>query len=151
MHDAAMGALPADIAVCAAAVADWRPAAAGERKIKKRDDGTPPALDMVENPDILRSLSAAGNQRPALVVGFAAETDDVVDNAVSKRDRKGCDWIVANAVSPATGTFGGDDNTVHLVTAEGVDDWPALAKTDVAARLADPVSYTHLRAHETLR
>ena len=88
MHDAAMGALPADIAVCAAAVADWRPAAAGERKIKKRDDGTPPALDMVENPDILRSLSAAGNQRPALVIGFAAETDDVVNNAVSKRDRK---------------------------------------------------------------
>ena len=140
MHDAAMGALPADIAVCAAAVADWRPAAAGERKIKKRDDGTPPALDMVENPDILRSLSAAGNQRPALVVGFAAETDDVVDNAVSKRDRKGCDWIVANDVSPATGTFGGDDNTVHLVTAEGVDDWPALAKTDVAARLAERIA-----------
>ena len=140
MHDAAMGALPADIAVCAAAVADWRPAAAGERKIKKRDDGTPPALDMVENPDILRCLSAAGNQRPALVVGFAAETDDVVDNAVSKRDRKGCDWIVANDVSPATGTFGGDDNTVHLVTAEGVDDWPALAKTDVAARLAERIA-----------
>ena len=140
MLDAAMAALPADIAVCAAAVADWRPAATGDRKIKKRDDGTPPALDMVENPDILHTLSNSDNQRPALVIGFAAETDDVVENATVKRDRKGCDWIVANDVSPATGTFGGDENTVHLITADGAENWPALAKTDVAARLAERIA-----------
>jgi len=136
MHDAALGALPADIVVCAAAVADWRPATAGDRKIKKRDDGTPLALDMVENPDILWAVSNSDNQRPTLVIGFAAETDDVVENAVAKRASKGCDWIVANDVSPSTGIFGGDKNTVHLVGADGVEDWPALAKTDVAARLA---------------
>jgi len=140
MHDAATAALPADIAICAAAVADWRPAAPGDRKIKKRDDGTPPVLDMIENPDILRALSNSDNQRPALVIGFAAETNDVVDNAVAKRAHKGCDWIVANDVSPATGTFGGDRNTVHLVTADGVENWPALAKTDVAARLAERIA-----------
>jgi len=140
MYDACMTALPADIAVCAAAVADWRPAEEGDRKIKKAKGAPPPGLEMVENPDILQTLSAAGNQRPGLVIGFAAETDDVIENATAKRARKACDWIVANDVSPATGTFGGDTNTVHLITATGAEDWPAMAKTDVAARLAERIA-----------
>jgi phosphopantothenoylcysteine decarboxylase / phosphopantothenate---cysteine ligase len=140
MYDACMTALPADIAVCAAAVADWRPAAEDDRKIKKAKGAPPPSLGMVENPDILQALSAAGNQRPGLVIGFAAETDNVIENAIAKRARKACDWIVANDVSPATGTFGGDTNTVHLITAAGAEDWPAMAKTDVAARLAERIA-----------
>lgn len=140
MYDACMAALPADIAVCAAAVADWRPAEQGDRKIKKQEGAAPPGLEMVENPDILRALAGAGNQRPGLVIGFAAETDDIVENAIAKRDRKGCDWIVANDVSPETGTFGGDTNTVHLITADGAEDWPAMAKKDVAARLAERIA-----------
>ena len=140
MLAACTAALPADIAVCAAAVADWRPAEAGARKIKKQTGAAARPLALVENPDILASLSAAGNARPALVVGFAAETDDVVANATAKRARKGCDWIVANDVSPATGTFGGDSNTVHLVTAQGAEDWPEMRKTDVAARLAERIA-----------
>jgi phosphopantothenoylcysteine decarboxylase/phosphopantothenate--cysteine ligase len=133
-------ALPADVAVCAAAVADWRPAEAGDRKIKKQPGSAPAPLELVENPDILAGLSQAGNARPLLVVGFAAETDDVVANATEKRKRKGCDWIVANDVSPETGTFGGDDNTVHLVTESGSEDWPAMRKSDVAARLAERIA-----------
>ena len=135
MLAACLSALPADVAVCAAAVADWRVAAAAPGKIKK-NGGKPPALVLAENPDILARLSAAGNARPRLVVGFAAETENVVDNAVAKRRKKNCDWIVANDVSPASGTFGGDRNTVHLVTAEGVEDWPSLTKDEVATRLA---------------
>lgn len=139
MLKACQAALPADIAVCAAAVADWRPAEARDAKIKK--DGTaPPPLAMAENPDILATLSAGGNRRPVLVVGFAAETNSVVDNATAKRTKKGCDWIVANDVSPETGTFGGDHNTVHLVTADGVEDWPRLSKAEVAARLAERIA-----------
>ena len=140
MYDACMAALPADIAVCAAAVADWRPAQADESKIKKQAGAPPPRLEMVENPDILRALSAAENQRPGLVIGFAAETDDVVENATAKRDRKGCDWIVANNVSPATGTFGGDSNTVILVAGTGVENWPTMRKTEVATRLAERIA-----------
>jgi phosphopantothenoylcysteine decarboxylase/phosphopantothenate--cysteine ligase len=140
MYDACMAALPADIAVCAAAVADWRPAQADESKIKKQAGAPPPRLEMVENPDILRALSAAGNQRPGLVIGFAAETDDIVENATAKRDRKGCDWIVANNVSPATGTFGGDSNTVILVAGTGVENWPTMRKTEVATRLAERIA-----------
>ena len=140
MYDACMAALPADIAVCAAAVADWRPAQADESKIKKQAGAPPPRLEMVENPDILRALSAAGNQRPSLVIGFAAETDDVVENATAKRDRKGCDWIVANDVSPATGTFGGDSNMVILVAGTGVENWPTMRKTEVATRLAERIA-----------
>ena len=140
MYDACMAALPADIAVCAAAVADWRPAQADESKIKKQAGAPPPRLEMVENPDILRALSAAGNQRPGLVIGFAAETDDVVENATAKRDRKGCDWIVANNVSPATGTFGGDSNMVILVAGTGVENWPTMRKTEVATRLAERIA-----------
>jgi phosphopantothenoylcysteine decarboxylase/phosphopantothenate--cysteine ligase len=140
MYDACMGALPADIAVCAAAVADWRPALQGDSKIKKAHGTTPPSIEMVENPDILRALSAVGNQRPALVVGFAAETDNLIDNATAKRARKECDWIIANDVSPETGTFGGDTNTVHLITATGAEDWPEMQKSDVADRLAERIA-----------
>ncbi|MGE0713840.1 MAG: bifunctional phosphopantothenoylcysteine decarboxylase/phosphopantothenate--cysteine ligase CoaBC [Alphaproteobacteria bacterium] len=128
-------ALPADVAVCAAAVVDWRPADAAPSKLKK-NGGAPPSLAMVENPDILATLSAPGNRRPALVVGFAAETDDVVANARAKRVKKGCDWLLANDVSPAAGTFGGEHNTIHLVTAGGVEDWPRMTKAEVADRLA---------------
>jgi len=127
-------ALPADVAVCAAAVADWR-AEAAPQKLKKKN-GAPPALKLVENPDILASLSKPGNRRPRLVVGFAAETEKVVEHAKAKRTRKGCDWILANDVSPATGTFGGDTNTIHLIDDAGVEDWPPLSKRDVAERLA---------------
>jgi phosphopantothenoylcysteine decarboxylase/phosphopantothenate--cysteine ligase len=134
MLSACEAALPADIAVCAAAVADWRVAETAGQKIKK--NGKPPSLKLAENPDILKTLSLAGNRRPALVVGFAAETEDVVAHAREKLARKGCDWILANDVSPATGTFGGDRNTIHLVDAAGVEDWPAMTKQDVAARLA---------------
>ena len=141
MYDACMSALPADIAVCAAAVADWRPAEQGDSKIKKEHDAAPPRIEMIENPDILRTLSAAGNQRPALVVGFAAETDNLIENATSKRKRKGCDWIVANDVSPETGTFGGETNTVHLITGTDTEAWPAMRKTDVADRLAERIAH----------
>jgi phosphopantothenoylcysteine decarboxylase / phosphopantothenate---cysteine ligase len=139
MLAACRAALPVDVAVCAAAVADWRVASAAAGKIKK-NGGKPPALALAENPDILASLSAAGNARPRLVVGFAAETENAVQNAVAKRQRKACDWIVANDVSPASGTFGGDRNTVHLVTTDGVEDWPTLTKDEVAQRLARRIS-----------
>ena len=136
MLAACEGALPADLAVCAAAVSDWRVANPVAAKIKKGGDGVAPQIDLAENPDILATLAGAGNRRPRLVVGFAAETEDVIENATAKRVRKGCDWIVANDVSPATGTFGGDANTVHLVTAAGVESWPTLTKAEVADRLA---------------
>ncbi len=126
--------LPADIAVCAAAVSDWRAEQVADRKMKKEGQG-PPDLPLTENPDILATLARSA-RRPALVVGFAAETEAVVANAQAKRLKKGCDWIVANDVSPATGTFGGDVNRVHLVRADGVEDWPRLAKQEVAQRLA---------------
>jgi phosphopantothenoylcysteine decarboxylase / phosphopantothenate---cysteine ligase len=137
-------ALPADIAVCAAAVADWR-AEAAPQKLKKKN-GAPPALKLVENPDILATLSKPGNRRPRLVVGFAAETEQVVEHAKAKRLKKGCDWIVANDVSPATGTFGGDSNTVHLVDEAGVEDWPPSSKREVAQRLA--LRIAHFLARE---
>jgi phosphopantothenoylcysteine decarboxylase/phosphopantothenate--cysteine ligase len=137
MLEACTAALPADVAVCAAAVADWR-AEEAPQKIKKK--GAPPALRLVENPDILATLSAAGNARPRLVVGFAAETENLVENAKAKRAKKGCDWILANDVSAAAGTFGGDRNTVHLVTESGVEDWPPLSKHDVAERLVQRIA-----------
>jgi phosphopantothenoylcysteine decarboxylase/phosphopantothenate--cysteine ligase len=129
-----------DIAVCAAAVADWKAARLAAAKIKKKAGAAPPALELAANPDILATLSKPGPKRPALVVGFAAETEDLVANAIDKRKRKGCDWIVANDVSAETGTFGGERNTVHLITASGVEDWPTLAKADVAMRLAGRVA-----------
>lgn len=139
MLAAARGTLPVDVAVCAAAVADWRAAAQGDQKIK-RSDSAPPNLSLVENPDILRDLSGAGPARPTLVVGFAAETTDVTDNAVRKRLDKGCDWIVANDVSAEEGVFGGDHNRVHVIDEQGVESWSTMTKTEVAARLAERIS-----------
>jgi phosphopantothenoylcysteine decarboxylase/phosphopantothenate--cysteine ligase len=130
-------ALPADIAVCVAAVADWRPAEAGGQKLKK-DGGAPASLALVENPDILAALSK-GARRPKLVVGFAAETQDVEAHAKAKLARKGCDWIVANDVS-VPGTMGGDDNAVALVTAGGIERWERMAKGAVARRLAERIA-----------
>jgi len=129
-------ALPADIFVAAAAVADWRAADARVQKIKKGADSAVPELKLVENPDILATVSQPGPSRPALVVGFGAETENVIEGARRKLAKKGCDWICANDVSSGTGTFGGDDNTVHLVTRAGVEDWPSQSKQDVARALA---------------
>ncbi|NYS25831.1 bifunctional phosphopantothenoylcysteine decarboxylase/phosphopantothenate--cysteine ligase CoaBC [Rhodobacteraceae bacterium 2376] len=134
MLDAALAALPADAAICAAAVADWRVANAGAQKMKKGASGLP-VLEFAENPDILATLSAHA-RRPALVVGFAAETETVEAHATAKRARKGCDWIVANDVSAHTGIMGGAENAVTLITEEGADPWPRLPKTEVARRLA---------------
>jgi phosphopantothenoylcysteine decarboxylase/phosphopantothenate--cysteine ligase len=128
--------LPADVAVCAAAVADWRVASVANQKLKKSADAAPPTLTLVPNPDILATLSASGPDRPRLVVGFAAETTDVARQAAAKRLRKGCDWIVANDVSPATGIMGGEENEVLLVTAAGAEPWPRMSKVAVASRLA---------------
>jgi phosphopantothenoylcysteine decarboxylase/phosphopantothenate--cysteine ligase len=128
------GATPLDVAVCAAAVADWRIDAPAGAKLKKDRRNKPPVFTLAENPDILAHLSAPGANRPRLVIGFAAETDRVLENARVKRERKGCDWIVANDVS--AGAFGSDDNTVHLITARGEDSWPRLGKQAVADKLA---------------
>jgi len=133
-------ALPADVLVCAAAVSDWRAADSAPQKLKKDGSGQPPALALVENPDILATLSKPGPERPRLVVGFAAETETVVEHAVAKRARKGCDWILANDVSPATGTFGGDSNRVHLIRDAGIEDWPVMAKDEIAARLVEAIA-----------
>src|SRR5580700_9266641 len=133
-------ALPADIAVFAAAVADWRPQQASQNKIKKQ--GRPPTIELVENPDILATIAHRRSGRPPLVVGFAAETDNVIANAKAKLAKKGCDWIVANDVSPATGIMGGDTNTVHLVTADAVEDWPPQSKEDVARALIARIAAT---------
>ncbi len=136
MLAAVQAALPADAGVFAAAVADWRVAAESGSKIKKDGKGSLPVLEFAENPDILASVSQMQKDRPALVVGFAAETDDVIANATAKRKRKGCDWIVANDVSPATGIMGGSENAVTLITADGSEAWPRMGKDDVAKRLA---------------
>jgi len=135
-------ALPVEVAVCAAAVADWRAATEAEQKLKKNGGTDGPSLTLAENPDILATLSQPGNRRPRLVVGFAAETENVIVNARVKRAKKGCDWILANDVAPATGTFGGDRNTIHLVTDKGVETWPTLAKEEVARRLAERIADT---------
>jgi phosphopantothenoylcysteine decarboxylase/phosphopantothenate--cysteine ligase len=139
MLDAVQGALPADAAIFAAAVADWRVASASDRKLKK-DKGALPVLEFEENPDILATVAQMGAGRPGLVVGFAAETDDVTANATAKRARKGCDWIIANDVSPDTGIMGGPENAVTLITADGAEDWPRMTKTEVAARLVGRVA-----------
>src|SRR5215475_8792551 len=135
---AAESALPADVAVFAAAVADWRPQQMRNSKIKKH--GAPPTIALVENPDILSTIAHRKSGRPGLVIGFAAETDDVVANAKAKLGRKGCDWIVANDVSPATGIMGGDVNTVHLISAAGVESWPPQSKDDVARTLVERIA-----------
>ncbi|MGB3688740.1 MAG: bifunctional phosphopantothenoylcysteine decarboxylase/phosphopantothenate--cysteine ligase CoaBC [Jannaschia helgolandensis] len=136
---AVTAALPADVAIMSAAVADWRVENAGDRKMKKDGNATAPALTFAENPDILATVSKAAT-RPKLVVGFAAETDDVIANATAKRLRKGCDWIVANDVSPGTGIMGGTENAVTLITDTGAEDWPRLTKIETARRLADRIA-----------
>jgi phosphopantothenoylcysteine decarboxylase/phosphopantothenate--cysteine ligase len=136
MRDACHDALPADIAVFVAAVADWRVTAPQARKLKKVPGGAPPELRLAANPDILAEIAAPGPDRPHLVIGFAAETDNVVANAVSKRQRKGCDWLLANDVSEEGGAMGGATNSIQFVTAEGVESWPRLPKEAVAAKLA---------------
>ena len=137
--------LPVDIAIFAAAVADWRVAREGEQKLKKTAAGMPP-LQLVENPDILATISHLKDGRPPLVIGFAAETEHLIENAKTKIARKGCDWIVANDVSPATGVMGGDCNTVHLLTRHGenieVDSWPVMTKEEVAVELIAHVAKT---------
>ena len=140
MLAACLAADAVDVAVCAAAVADWKMATPATAKIKKQAGAAPPALELTPNPDILATLSRPGPKRPRLVVGFAAETENLIANAIDKRTRKGCDWIVANDVSPATGTFGGDRNTVHLISAEGVQNWPTLSKERVAMQLAGAIA-----------
>ncbi len=129
-------ALPADIAVCAAAVSDWRAAETASKKIKKTAGKHPPAFPLAENPDILAALGRPGNRRPRLVIGFAAETDNLIENARKKLAAKGCDWIVANDVSPARKTFGSDRNKVHLITDKGIEEWPDMTKLSVARRLS---------------
>ena len=136
MADAVAAALPADAAVFAAAVADWRVANTAGQKMKKDGMGKPPALEFAENPDILARVAQMGDGRPRLVVGFAAETEHVADHATAKRARKGCDWIVANDVSPETGIMGGAENAVTLITGQGAESWPRLPKAEVARRLA---------------
>ncbi|MCB2128415.1 MAG: bifunctional phosphopantothenoylcysteine decarboxylase/phosphopantothenate--cysteine ligase CoaBC [Rhodobacteraceae bacterium] len=140
MLDAVKASLPADAVICAAAVADWRVANAQASKMKKDGSGMVPALEFAENPDILAHVSQLKTGRPALVVGFAAETDDVAAHAAAKRLRKGCNWIVANDVRPATGIMGGTENAVTLITEDGAEDWPRLPKDDVARRLAARVA-----------
>jgi phosphopantothenoylcysteine decarboxylase/phosphopantothenate--cysteine ligase len=136
MLAATLAALPAEAAVLAAAVADWHVANAADRKLKKDASGRPPVLEFAANPDILATLSRLPEGRPRLVIGFAAETDDVLANATAKRLRKGCDWIVANDVRPETGIMGGTENAVTLITAEGAETWPRMAKDAVASALA---------------
>ena len=134
MLEAVQNSLPADAAIFAAAVADWRVKNEAGQKMKKTA-GALPVLEFAENPDILATISRHA-QRPPLVIGFAAETETVVAHAQAKRERKGCDWIIANDVSPATGIMGGSENAVHLITADSVEDWPRLPKSEVAHRLA---------------
>ncbi len=135
MLEAAVTALPADVAIMAAAVADWRTADQSSAKIKKSPSGGPPSLALVENPDILATIGQRESGRPELVVGFAAETGNVVNYGQEKRARKRADWILANDVSPGSGIMGGSENQVHLISDEGIESWPRMAKTDVAERL----------------
>ncbi len=144
MLAAVEAALPADIGVFAAAVADWRVASASGQKIKKEKGAAAPSLALVENPDILKTIASRGPMRPALVIGFAAETENVVEFAKKKRKAKGCDWIVANDVSEKGGAMGGDRNAVHLITAQGSESWPVMDKTEVAHKLMERAAQ-HLR------
>ena len=139
MLAACEAALPVDVAVMAAAVSDWRVEHAAAQKLKKDGKGAP-VLRLVENPDILAAIAHRRNDRPSLVVGFAAETENVVENARAKLAMKGCDWNLANDVAPGTGTFGGERNTIHLVEAQGVEDWPVMTKREVAERLAERIA-----------
>ena len=140
MLAAVQAALPADAAVFAAAVADWRMVSEATSKMKKDSKGSLPVLEFTENPDILATVAQMKKGRPALVVGFAAETDDVIKNAKAKRKRKGCDWIVANDVSPETGIMGGTENAVTVIKAKGSEEWPRMGKDQVAVRLAADIA-----------
>jgi phosphopantothenoylcysteine decarboxylase/phosphopantothenate--cysteine ligase len=144
MLAAALAALPADIAICAAAVADWRAADEAPQKLKKQQPGSEASLKLTQNPDILATLAKPGGKRPRLVIGFAAETENLIDNAIAKRRAKGADWIVANDVWPGTGAMGGDHTQIHLITGQGTEDWPAMSKDEMARRLL-------ARAAETLQ
>ncbi|CUH63055.1 DNA/pantothenate metabolism flavoprotein [Thalassovita autumnalis] len=144
MLTAVEAALPVDAGVFAAAVADWRVASASGSKIKKQN-GKLPVLEFAENPDILATISQLDQGRPGLVVGFAAETDDVIANATAKRQRKGCDWIVANDVSPETGIMGGSENAVTLISEDGAENWPRMGKDAVAVKLANRIAEAVLR------
>jgi phosphopantothenoylcysteine decarboxylase/phosphopantothenate--cysteine ligase len=135
MLEAVEDALPAEIGIFTAAVADWRPADAHAQKIKKAGKGKPPTLTLAENPDILRAVARRASLRPPLVIGFAAETENIVDYAKKKLAAKGCDWIVANDVSAERGVMGGDDNQVLLVTKDGVEGWPPMRKDEVAEKI----------------
>lgn len=139
MMNAVQGVLPVDAAVFAAAVADWRVASASNSKIKKQA-GELPTLDFAENPDILATVSQMNAGRPKLVVGFAAETDDVIANATAKRLRKECDWIIANDVRPETGIMGGSENVVTLISQDGAESWPRMGKDEVAHQLAERIA-----------
>ncbi|KJS42562.1 MAG: bifunctional phosphopantothenoylcysteine decarboxylase/phosphopantothenate synthase [Roseovarius sp. BRH_c41] len=139
MLEAVKSALPVEVAICAAAVADWHVTSASSQKLKKTK-GRLPQLTFAENPDILATVASMTSGRPKLVVGFAAETDDVIANATAKRARKGCDWIIANDVRPATGIMGGTENAVTLITADGAEEWPRMGKDQVAAQLAARVA-----------
>ncbi len=139
MLDAVMVALPADVAVFAAAVADWRVENASDQKMKKDRQGSVPALSFAENPDILAQVSQMKHGRPRLVIGFAAETNDVLAHATAKRGRKGCDWIIANDVSAGTGIMGGTENAVTLISDAGAEMWPRMEKASVAKRLAQRI------------
>jgi phosphopantothenoylcysteine decarboxylase/phosphopantothenate--cysteine ligase len=143
MLAAALAALPADIAICAAAVADWRAADEAPQKLKKQQPGSEASLKLKQNPNILATLAKPGGKRPRLVIGFAAETENLIDNAIAKRRAKGADWIVANDVWPGTGVMGGDHTQIHLITGQGTEDWPAMSKDEMARRLL-------ARAAETL-
>ncbi|WP_028029137.1 bifunctional phosphopantothenoylcysteine decarboxylase/phosphopantothenate--cysteine ligase CoaBC [Gemmobacter nectariphilus] len=140
MLEAVQAALPVDAAVMAAAVADWRVANAAGSKMKKDGSGRAPALEFAENPDILATVSKHASARPGLVVGFAAETDTVIEHATAKRLRKGCDWIVANDVRPDTGIMGGSSNAVTIISDAGAESWPMMGKDEVARRLADRIA-----------
>ena len=139
MMTACEAALPVDVAVCAAAVSDWWAASRESQKIKKAGEASP-NLRLTQNPDILTTLARHQKHRPQLVVGFAAETENLLDNASEKRLRKGCDWIVANDVSESVGTFGATDNAVHLITDHGMAEWPRLSKVEVAERLGKSIA-----------
>ena len=140
MRDAVLAALPVDVAVFAAAVAAWHVRAPSASKTQKSADGAPPAFDLVENPDILKTVSQLSAGRPPLVIGFAAETDDVLANATAKRLRKGCDWLVANDVAPATGIMGGTENAATLITGAGAETWPRMSKEATAEALVERIA-----------
>ena len=140
MLSCCMEALPTHVAVCAAAVADWKVSHRSSQKMKKNSDNHEPSIELNLNPDILKTLSSAGPNRPSLVVGFAAETDNVIQNGIDKRRNKGCDWILANDVSVGTGTFGGDNNSIHFISSGEPEEWPCMPKEHVAAKLTKKIA-----------